>query len=478
MTTSEPPLFLIPQDAENERQLAEKRLHLSLAIMPITVFQQDLNLRYTYITNPRIDLPAEEIVGHLDTDIFAPEVAAALTAIKRRVLTSGTGEHHEIPIRYGERRFWFDLLVEAERGPDGKTTGVIGAGADITEHKLREERYRTVLEDQTELISRYRPDGVIVYANEVYCRFFGRTEKELIGRCWHPVAHPDDVALIEAQLLALSPEHPVVLIENRVVASDGSTHWMQFVNRAFFDTEGRLVDTQSVGRDITDRKILEAELSEYRARLQALLENTEQTRENQRKEIAREIHDQLGAIHLSIGYRLESLMHNFKDKPALHSELLPIKSLVAQAHAATKAICSQLRPPSLDDLGLVPTCRWYLKDWSARTGIKARSRLSRLPEDLPEQLSTDLFRVFQELLSNVAKHSGASSVDVSLSGGRQGVRLRVADNGGGMRPAATPSGYGLLGVKERIAWHGGGVSIKSGAAGTVLTISAPLGGRR
>lgn len=464
--------------AEKERQLAEKRLRLSLAAMPIAIFHQDLDLCYTYVVNPQIGQPEEKIVGFFDSDLFEGEDAAALTTIKRRVLATGLGERHEIELRLGGQHRWFDTLIEAERDSGGAIVGLICASADVTERKRRDARYRTVLEDQTELISRYRPDDVMVYVNDVYCRFFGKSAEQLIGQRWQPVAYPEDIPTIKAQLANMSPENPVITIENRVIAGDQGVHWMQFVNRGFFDTDGRLVETQSVGRDITDRKSMERQLSDYRLRLQALLENADHIRENQRKEIAREIHDQLGAIHLSIGFRLEALRRMIGNQSPAETEVTEIKRLLAQAQAAARAICTDLRPPALDDLGLIPTCRWYLKDWSARTRIKARGRFSRVAKGLSEQLSTDVFRAYQELLTNIARHSGAGSVQVSLSSGHQGLRLRVADDGHGFDAESTPKGYGLLGVRERMARYGSIVAIESGPAGTTVSITIPLDGHK
>lgn len=462
--------------ADCQRQIVEKHLRLSLDVMPITVFHQDLDLRYTFLTNPRIPRPIESIVGHFDQDIFGEQDARAITEIKRRVLASGIRERCELPIHLDGQDYWFDLLIDAERDSGGAIIGLVGVSADITERKQREERYRTVLEDQTELIARYRPDGILVYVNEIYCRFFGKTAAQLIGHSWQPVAHPDDVSLVEEELAGLSPSNPVVTIENRVYAADGCEHWMQFVNRGFFDTSGLLLELQSVGRDITARKKLEASLAEYRTKLQELFEDSDRIRDSQRKEIAREIHDQLGALHLSIGFRVDSLMHKTRDNSAVQAELENVRRLVAQAHASTRAICTALRPPVLDDLGLGPACQWYLEDWSARIGVKARGRFLPPDERLPEQLCSDLFRVFQELLTNVAKHSAATRVSVSLTHGGRGLRLRVADNGNGFSSDTGAHKYGLLGVTERVARYGGHVAIKSEKSGAVVTITIPSGG--
>jgi diguanylate cyclase (GGDEF)-like protein/PAS domain S-box-containing protein len=124
-----------------------------------------------------------------------------------------------------------------------------------------EGRHQAMLEDQTEMICRFRADGTVVYVNDAYCRYFGKSRADIVGTTWHPLAWPEDIARIEQQLSALSPANPVVTIENRMFTADGEVRWCQFANRGFFDTDGRRLELQSVGRDITERKSLEARLA-------------------------------------------------------------------------------------------------------------------------------------------------------------------------------------------------------------------------
>jgi PAS domain S-box-containing protein len=139
---------------------------------------------------------------------------------------------------------------------------------------LSPDPYRTVVEDLTELICRFLPDGTITYVNEVYCRFFGKAHDELINRPWHPSAVAEDLSLIEARLQMLSPKTPVVVIENRVYDGRGRVRWMEFVNRAFFDDLGHLLETQSVGRDITERVLAEQRLQAGEQRWKFALESS------------------------------------------------------------------------------------------------------------------------------------------------------------------------------------------------------------
>lgn len=128
--------------------------------------------------------------------------------------------------------------------------------------EIAEQRYRTVVEDQTELISRFSSDGRFIYANPAYCRFFNVSLDELISRKWQPIALEDDRERIEQQLSHLTPTHPVVTVENRVYKGDGSIRWIQFINRGIFDTANTLIEIQSVGRDISDLKEIQLSLQQ------------------------------------------------------------------------------------------------------------------------------------------------------------------------------------------------------------------------
>ena len=130
-----------------------------------------------------------------------------------------------------------------------------------------EELLRTVLADQTDIICRFKPDGTFTFVNEAYCRFFGKTSLELVGAKWHPDAVAEDLSFIQAKLATLTPAKPEVIIENRVTDAAGSVRWVQFANRGLFDAAGTLVETQSVGRDVTERKQAEEALRESQERL-------------------------------------------------------------------------------------------------------------------------------------------------------------------------------------------------------------------
>ena len=130
-----------------------------------------------------------------------------------------------------------------------------------------EERYRNVVEDQTDFISRFLPGGTHLFVNDAYCRYFNKKREEIIGHKFIPLLHPDDRKMVARQIASLAPEHPVVNIDQRIIMPDDSIRWQQWTDRAIFDPDGRIIEYQSVGRDITEQKEIETEMEYHEQEL-------------------------------------------------------------------------------------------------------------------------------------------------------------------------------------------------------------------
>ena len=188
----------------------------------------------------------------------------------------------------GRVRWVYDYTVPV-RDTQGDITHYDGYVLDITERKqmeaaLRESeaRYRAVVEDQTELICRFWPDGQLTFVNEVYARYFGRTPADLIGVNFLELLPDDERAAVRTKLATLSAAHPTAIYEHRVIATGGEVRWQQWTDRAILDEQGRVVEFQSVGRDITRRKQMEEALQEAYDRLEVRVQ--ERTAELQKSQ--------------------------------------------------------------------------------------------------------------------------------------------------------------------------------------------------
>jgi PAS domain S-box-containing protein len=247
--------------------------------------------------------------------------------------------------------------------------------------------------------------------------------------------------------------------------------------------ESRLVphradDVLVLVRDTTEAKKVEKELIQSREELRRLSNYLEDVREEERLHIAREIHDELGQ-HLTV----LKMNFSFLEKNLLASdlqyatELNKINNLIIEMVTAVRKISHELRPAILDQLGLVAAIEWYGNDFEKKTGIKT-SFITDFPEkDLPEKLKIGLFRIFQESLTNVARHAAASRVDASLHLQEGDLVLLIEDNGKGFNTDAIDhrKTLGILGMKERAIVMGGIYNIHSTPGrGTIIDVVVPF----
>jgi len=130
-----------------------------------------------------------------------------------------------------------------------------------------EQKYRNVVEDQTEFICRFLPNGTHIFVNDAYCRYFEKKREKIIGHRFRPVIHPDDWENVARSIAALTPEHPLITIDQRIIMPDGSIRWQRWVDRAIFGENGCVVEYQSVGRDFTEHKEIEKEREYYTSEL-------------------------------------------------------------------------------------------------------------------------------------------------------------------------------------------------------------------
>lgn len=286
--------------------------------------------------------------------------------------------------------------------------------------------------------------------------------------------HPEDRDRVLTAIWQAAERQERYCLTFRIFRADGSIRWALSHGIAVCNAAGQAEKMYGVDFDITEFKAVEMALSASRQQLQALLAANDQIRETQRKEIARDIHDQIGASLTAIHFRLEALGRQFTAVPGLTTALEQLQALIHAANRNARDLCTRLRPAVLDDLGLIPTCRWYLRDWSETTGIRAVSRFSTLKQPLPDPLCTDIFRILQELLTNIGRHARATRVQVSLLHTPRRLTLRVSDNGIGITENAQNNrAFGLLGIRERTRRHGGQTSLTTGPTGTSWCIFFP-----
>lgn len=427
-----------------------------------------------------------EVIGEERYRLNLPYIEGALRGEAQqfeRVIPrpDGSGVRHSLAnylpdLVDGEVRGFYVLVTE--------TTALHDAHEAL---RASEERYRAVIEDQTELISRFTADGRYTFVNNIYCRFFGKAAEELLGRAWRPVCHPDDVDRIEAQLRALSPTTPTVVIENRVFSSSGEARWLQFANRGFFNDAGQLVEIQSVGRDITERKQVEQALLEAHDQMERrVAERTEQLRrlgiekalaeDGERQAIARDLHDGLGQLLHVAKIKLEAIG---KQLPVGEAATEALAALLAEASRQVRSLTTQLSPPVLHKLGLLHALHWLGEELDRLYGLKVEVSSVGPWSPLTPAQANILFRSARELLINAAKHSGSKQARLAVMVTASQLILSVEDDGIGM--AGLPEtlnatqGFGLASIRERLAYLGGSSEIvATPGEGLRVTLRMPL----
>jgi PAS domain S-box-containing protein len=260
---------------------AEEKWRQLVITIPDYIALHDLDGRYIFLNHYAEGFSEKDIVGKTLFDFISEESkeeyhhkfdACIQTEQTQQFIYSAFGDNNI----FRTYESYLVPIIENEQ-----IVNIMAIARDITVKGLMEEalresesRYRSVVEDQTEIISRFKSDGTLIFVNEVYCRFFGKTLDELIGQKWIPMAYPEDIEMIQEKLQAMSPDNPVITIENRVFSAKGDLHCMQFINRGFYSLEGILQEIQSVGRDITERKQAEIALLESEERYRLLFEKS------------------------------------------------------------------------------------------------------------------------------------------------------------------------------------------------------------
>jgi two-component system sensor histidine kinase UhpB len=360
----------------------------------------------------------------------------------------------------------FDYITKP---PDWKTLQpLLSRAMELRRLRKSEAQYRGIVEDQTELICRCLPDGVILFVNEVFCQFFGKTREELTGQSYESLMPSEDYKRLKEHLGTLNKENPVALIELQMILPGDKVRWMQWTNRAIFDEKGNITEFQSVGRDITDRKQIEEDLRRSHDQLRTFAKWLSEAEEHERQRITQELHDQVGQNLTALGINLGMLRNQVSDRLTYEIEFRLGDSirLLEDIGKRIRDLMADLRPSELDDYGLMAAVRWYSDQFSKRTKLSIIVHGEERIPRLPSEVEINLFRITQEVLTNVAKHAKASRIHIHLDAVDGNTRLTIIDNGIGFDPvgfkhAGERSGWGLLNIRERAFAIGGKLIVES-----------------
>lgn len=332
-----------------------------------------------------------------------------------------------------------------------------------------EEKYRNYID--------YAPDGVFVTnengqfleVNDAICRITGYSKNELLEMSVLDMLCAESQEEIEMQIKNAS-KTGILKADLSYVHKNESIRWCSL--NAVVLGENRLL---AFTKDITSRKKMEEDLKSSLNQLQQLSKYMEKARESERKTIARELHDDLGQALTAVKMDLGIVKQRVGDQELI-LRISKASDLVGETIKTVQRLTSQLRPEIIDDLGLEAAIKWYTKEFSQRNGIEIYldmdSEIPLSPDD-----SLTVFRIMQESLTNIARHSKASRVEISFSNDNGIIHFKVSDNGVGIKEDGLNSkkSFGIIGIKERAISLAGSCSIYSNnGEGTVIHLSFPL----
>lgn len=288
--------------------------------------------------------------------------------------------------------------------------------------------------------------------------------------------HPEDRESVKKAIHDALSEREPYTIEHRIVLENGTLKVVHEQGEVTFD-DGEPVRMVGTIQDITERKIQEEKLRNSREQLRNLSAHLDTVREQERTSISREIHDELGQVLTALKMDIFWLGNKYKDHEPLSEKTKSMIKLIDSTIKTVKRISSELRPVVLDDLGLVAAIEWKAEEFQKRTGIECEVHFD--PEDiiLDRAVSTTIFRIFQEAMTNVIRHAKATKVAVRLEEKGGQIVLTVNDNGRGVTDSEKndPRSFGLIGIRERIHFFGGEVRITGTRnKGTSLLITIPV----
>jgi PAS domain S-box-containing protein len=482
----------------------------------------DRDGRFRYVNRALLDLwglKLEDALGKNFFDLKYPdELAERLQRQIQHVIDTKQGLKDETPYTSPTGAGgYYEYIFRPVLGVDGNVESVAGSTRDISVRKqmekdLREAKSRLEATLYASEIATWTFDiqNNHVVADENLARLFALsvTEEDAAGGPLHrylAAIHPEDRAAVK-EAIEEAIREPGKLFERdyRLMQADGSVRWVTARGQVERDASGKPLQFPGVLIDVTDRKqaeeslrsmaeTLEAQVQartrELEARNAEILQQSQQLRDlsnrlqesqdHERRRLARELHDSAGQIIVALGMNLDLLEQEAAGRPEA-GRLAESQKLVQELNNEIRTMSYLLHPPLLDEAGLSSALGWYVQGLQKRGGgIEVELSLPPAIGRFSDETEMAIFRVVQESLSNIYRHSGAGRARIELIPRRDHIVLKINDDGKGMEPEtlanirAHRSGVGIAGMRERVRHLGGTMDITSDDHGTTVTVTLP-----
>ena len=350
---------------------------------------------------------------------------------------------------------------------------------DVTEKKRAEVAYHSLV-DNAMIGMAILQDGRVIFANHALAEICGYSVSELLRLTREQIAGIIQDEYRERALTNMSERlagHEAPPSEKlRITRKDGTACWVE-VQSVRIDHEGRPA-AQMWFKDVSAEKAADEQLRLAHKTMRNLAAHLLHAREEERRKVAQEIHDELGQTLAALKMDLPWIAKRLGgDVARLREKIKVTIALGEQAIGTVQRVASDLRPKMLDDLGLEPALQWLGADFTRRTKIACKVTVDVLPRAIGRNAATTLYRVIQEALTNIGRHSKAVHADVRLIFSDGMLNLQIEDDGIGItaEQATAPNSYGLIGLRERVEGLGGSLSISGEPrSGTILLAHIPL----
>jgi len=377
---------------------------------------------------------------------------------------------------------WLHFTASLIKDSDGEIIGAIETLQDITRRKRAEEAlkesessYRELFEAALDAIWVHDLKGNIIKVNKATEKLTGLSSEELANRNVKTFLSEEGLRLAKEVLRKLTKGEAIAQpYEQHLVRKDGTKAILKITTSPIL-SDGKLVAFQNIARDITEEKQMQENLHYY-------LHEITNAQEEERKRIARELHDSTAQTLIALLHQLENLLDKKAKMPIREAKTLwgfyeEIKDVLREVRRFSR----DLRPSILDDLGLLPALEWVIGELQKEYGVYATLKVSGNERRFSPEVELTLFRIVQEALRNIAKHAQASKAEVKFQFDKHKIRLTISDDGTGFEPPESLGNLlhagklGLAGIQERVQLLGGSLKLQSKPGkGTTLIASAPI----
>ena len=469
-------------------QMANDLSNLLVGVnLPIVMLGGDRRIRrFTPAAQGLLNLIPGDIgrpIGNIKPNIEVDN----LEALVAEVIGKGDTLERDVQDRKGH---WYSLRLRPYKTAENKTDGVLMALLDIdvlkrsfdqiqqshTEAVAERDLSSTLLDMTGALVVVRDAAGRIVGFNHAAEEISGYSFNEVKGKTlWGALTPPEERDQAKASFEA-SREDATKNHETTWLRKDGARRVLLCSTFARRDPAGPANHVVTTGLDITQRKLAEDALRDSEQQLRALTASLYTAQEDERKRVARDLHDDLNQRMGMLAIEVQMLE---RDPPAtanlMRRRLRALRGNVDRLSDSLRRAAYQLHPAILEHFGLPEALETYCSDFSKLHSIRCKVTHSDVPHSIPGEVALCLYRVAQECLSNVAKHSGAAGAKLTLRGTGSGLSLSISDNGKGFDPNVTPRGLGFVGIRERARLVRGTVSISSRPGrGTDIEVQVPL----